>query len=758
MSIDSVVRSLAPIGAEDETLRNTQSVPAMLKLSKDLLGRHLTVLDQVVSHFSVEDKLSTVMGNLDLKATSTKQRKLLIDEGMPRLNKLLSDLDLTGQADETDGAATVAAVRKELHELIRKSIAQTLSSEKMKTAGDMITKTIEDELIKPLEGSLKTHLQRAMAFQNQCIILSAGPRTGQPWKKEKAIKDFDSDVSFLVEQVEAVKIYRKNLLEARELANTTLAQTSVQDQVSNKETSDLLSRLQNNINHTITGITAMEKEICARFNDGAQITSRESVRKLTIPADVIEKSKGAWVRAEIPPWVKGMTDRLWAIIPWINRILNDYDALLGEYWKPPSNEQAETQVPEIFRDEWLRANRALYATLRPILGETFMAQFQSTYSIGANGQKTAKALEDDGLSLIFALVTLSSPNTSTYKDGINRQIHGCAELARSGNPTDFVKQARICLQECIRLNISVNWHVAKQIIDIFTQRHNQFSRDLNTPNNFDYEDCAPEFDALLTKISDVNEKIKETWGDVWWTGNTGTAHSAVQAKPVNVGNSSEWCRFGKDCTKRDSGMCKRFHDMSVNANRGKGKDAKGKGKGKSSKGKGATNSTQQAPTGAARCAKQGCTETSSPHGELCGGCYIKAKNEGGYTNLYGKQIQIVTNSNSDRQKARKAAKACGKATANSAADKKDDDDSLDPPIKGVYLSLEQYQLFQNNKVKTNNTTDTNFRSGIGEELGRHISGPASYKLRIVSEFLKDDLYKNINISNLIPKFVEFVKK
>ena len=62
MSNDSVIRSLAPIGAEDETLRNTQSVPAMLKLSKDLLGRHRTVIDQVVSHFSVEDKLSTVMG------------------------------------------------------------------------------------------------------------------------------------------------------------------------------------------------------------------------------------------------------------------------------------------------------------------------------------------------------------------------------------------------------------------------------------------------------------------------------------------------------------------------------------------------------------------------------------------------------------------------------------------------------------------------------------------------------------------------
>ena len=59
MSNDSVNRSLAPDGAEDDSLRGTQSVPAILKLSKDLLGRHLTVLGKVVDHFSVEDKLST---------------------------------------------------------------------------------------------------------------------------------------------------------------------------------------------------------------------------------------------------------------------------------------------------------------------------------------------------------------------------------------------------------------------------------------------------------------------------------------------------------------------------------------------------------------------------------------------------------------------------------------------------------------------------------------------------------------------------
>ena len=142
MSNDSVNRSLAPDGAEDDSLRGTQSVPAMLKLSKDLLGRHLTVLGKVVDHFSVEDKLSTVMGNLDLKTTTAKERKLLIADGMPKFNKLCSDLI---KADKTEGAATVAAVREELHELIRKSVAQTLSSDKMKKAADLITKTLEDE-------------------------------------------------------------------------------------------------------------------------------------------------------------------------------------------------------------------------------------------------------------------------------------------------------------------------------------------------------------------------------------------------------------------------------------------------------------------------------------------------------------------------------------------------------------------------------------------------------------------------------------
>ena len=160
---------------------------------------------------------------------------------------------------------------------------------------------------------------------------------------------------------------------------------------------------------------------------------------------------------------------------------------------------------------------------------------------------------DDGLSLAFALVTLSSPNSSEYRDSIDRQIHNCAELAASGNPSEFVKSARITLQEAIRLNLPVKWHVAKSIIDLLAQRHSLYSRDLRLPREdcADTEDCAPDFDALLTKISDINETIKHGFGDTWWSqGNAQALNAQVKAKGT-VGNLHEWCRYGMDCNLRE---------------------------------------------------------------------------------------------------------------------------------------------------------------------------------------------------------------
>jgi len=114
---------------------------------------------------------------------------------------------------------------------------------------------------------------------------------------------------------------------------------------------------------------------------------------------------------ELPNGIKTMLRSFNQFIPYLNRIINDYDALKGEYWKPPTNAEACEMVPRAFRDEWLQANKALARWLVNALNQNFLTRFTCTYSYGSS-KINNEADMDDGLSLAFALVTLSSPNSS----------------------------------------------------------------------------------------------------------------------------------------------------------------------------------------------------------------------------------------------------------------------------------------------------------------------------------------------------------
>ena len=80
---------------------------------------------------------------------------------------------------------------------------------------------------------------------------------------------------------------------------------------------------------------------------------------------------------------------------------------------------------------------------------------------------------------------------------------------------------------------------------------------------------------------------------------------------------------------------------------------------------------------------------------------------------------------------------------------------LNPEVKGVYLTFDQFNLLRkngNSPVITNNTTGTNEVSVTGEVLGRQLRGPASYKRRIVSNFLDDNPNINVPINIIVQKF------
>ena len=82
------------------------------------------------------------------------------------------------------------------------------------------------------------------------------------------------------------------------------------------------------------------------------------------------------------------------------------------------------------------------------------------------------------------------------------------------------------------------------------------------------------------------------------------------------------------------------------------KKGKGKGAGKGKDGKGATktfsgkNSKERG-----ECVGKDCSKEKSPNGDLCGDCWTKAKADGGYTNQYGKRVNITANGKNKKPKA-----------------------------------------------------------------------------------------------------------
>ena len=77
-----------------------------------------------------------------------------------------------------------------------------------------------------------------------------------------------------------------------------------------------------------------------------------------------------------------------------------------------------------------------------------------------------------------------------------------------------------------------------------------------------------------------------------------------------------------------------------------------------------------------------------------------------------------------------------------------------PEPTHIFMSIDEYNEVIGKKVNENHAyaNHTETMLVIGEALERHTSGPASYKRRIVSEFMKDESILNIPLNDVILKF------
>jgi hypothetical protein len=548
------------------------------------------------------------------------------------------------------------------------------------------------------------------------------------------------DIEFLRTKLKTIKFNKEQLEDTRCYQTKMRSENTIDEICSNDALNTHMRRSEQMITSSIQNVAALMKEVLHHFNNGVLTTSSGSF-SLTTPNDLISKTQGAWVRKEIPIWYKGKVEELWAVIPYMARVMNDYDAQLGEYWKPPTEAEADAQIPSELLTSWHSCNKALAKLLTVATCNDILTKITFTYSYGANADKHSRATPEDGLSLFFAMVTLSSPNTSEYRDQIDRQVHNCAEMVQSGNPVDFVKSVRVILQEAIRLALPVKWHVGKTIINILTNRHVLFARDLGPMANAcpEIEDASGYFDKMLTDIESICVKIVENQGDSWWITTT-RALDTNSTKKVKWENKSQVvCKYGMNCRNKDSG-CGREHIPNGKGNYTKQGKGKGKGKGDNSK--------------PVRCAKGGCKSNSSHYGALCKECFDTAKADGFYTNSSGKRVTVKGKQTTEAKKAKKYEANLSRAIdegvqAKLALDTQavpDDqlaitDGATKDGATRVYLDWDEFARLKALDKVIPQTCKSDKLSVIGNAIDMTVRGPTSHKDKVKLKYQHEDILK-----------------
>ena len=222
---------------------------------------------------------------------------------------------------------------------------------------------------------------------------------------------------------------------------------------------------------------ALEHEKYAHFNGGTwHNESQPTPTSLTVPNDLITANRNDWIKQALPTWYKSRVREFYCLIPYLDRILEDYDSKQGQYWQPPTIARYE-DIPETIRDTWLSQNLKLAQALTPNLPLTLRGQVIGTYTHGASGNVMVTVDKQDGLAIVCSLMSQASPHSSEYKTQVDKRIHDAAERAKTmGDPTGFVKELREDLDEANRLNIGIRWHVGQGIITALSCKHRLFAR------------------------------------------------------------------------------------------------------------------------------------------------------------------------------------------------------------------------------------------------------------------------------------------
>ena len=380
-------------------------------------------------------------------------------------------------ANVTDNEATLARIGQlvleanHLHQktVIRKAITAANNEISMPAALDC--------------AKLNSDINTAMS-QCQQSIEQAKSIAGVVSEASRAIKDkFDQDIEYATEKVRVLVGFEEKL----EGISQTIAIKCKDKQIDYIQLSAEIKELNSMQKAIELQKLSTIRSICHHLGERTKdVDDTQEKVELTIPENM-HKGKGKALMDAVKLYFRGRTAKYYAIIPCIQRIIDDFDSTKKTYFKPPDVTTELNQIPEELRSTYVEMAKYLYSELMRKLPNAVKDRLRSSFTYGEAGELGLCA-EHDGPTAIFALICHYRVSGCKREEEIRDYFQGLHFKMKSGDFKKPLAQARSQLNEAKELNVNLKWSTTgKRIYDTLSHNDHNMKTALA-----DYKAITPE--------------------------------------------------------------------------------------------------------------------------------------------------------------------------------------------------------------------------------------------------------------------------
>jgi predicted transcriptional regulator len=604
-----------------------------------LSGDHLTTVMGPAVQAGVKE-VSVILADLRNNALLGTMTQACADQGA--IQVLMAQL--IQEAARNAGKAAI----KQAHSYVEKEVLETL-----KNLGAKTTSTVTK-----IEASAKLLLAGAEAKAN---IISR--------KRQEVADRYVKDLALVREKVDLVNKLDRRLNEMT--ADLSRVSTDL-----NIESGEMYKQ----IGQIAQGQKAMENQktiaihtLVQHFGDQTNSGQKPELVTLKIPEDM-EEGKGKELMANFEIYLNGRVEKFYALMPYLSRMLQDYDHATGACFKPPCIQEKIEDIPEEIRSVYTSQSRTLYVAITAKLSDSVKSLTRATFDYGVD-DKQALCMEHDGPNLLFALICMFRPCNVEYTEELESTFVDCHMEFKGADPRAVIKELRGPLQEAPNLQIPIKWNqTGKRIVDRLVHNDHNMKDALKGFKNLEVadKDTTAQLDKLFAAVEtqcrrNDKQEGKSSAYSVKTMKRTTTKGAVASAKkeerPPRSGNMNRECRFGDRCNQYPN--CGYLH----------------------SKPKGTP-----APPG--KCGGEGCSQKASGSGKtLCTNCFMKVCENGEVQLKDGTTFKLNTKNREHSLKAqvKELKKACAaiKAGEDDKEVSEDEDDEAPVGVGGPACSLKR---------------------------------------------------------------------